>query len=115
MAKTVAQIALLLIGGYVLSITSWIIVSALWEEYGNAIKARWPRWVVVVFPLLFTVYIVALKAVTLRQMRRAADEYDATYQGRTGRTSVWPRPRGATGRASVPANRVMDGEWVERR
>ncbi len=93
----------------------WAIFSVLWEEYGNAIKARWPRWVVVVFPLLFTVYIVALKAVTLRQIRRAADEYDATHPARPWRATVWPRPGEAKGRASVPTSRVIDGEWVERR
>ncbi len=115
MAKTIATIVIMLTGGYALGAVGWAVFSVLWEEYGNTIKARWPRWVVMLFPPLFTVYIVVLKAVTLRQMRRAADEYDATYQGRTGRTSVWPRPSGATGRASVPVRRVIDGEWVERR
>ncbi len=109
-------IVIVLFGSYVLGVTAWIVLSVLWEEYGQAIKARWPRWAIVLFPMVFTVYVAVLKAVAMRQLRRDAEQYDAAHPVRPGRATLWPRPgTAATGRASVPTGRIIDGEWSERR
>lgn len=115
MGEAITIAGLVLIGGYVVGAVAWVFLSEWWAEYGKAVKVRWPGWLILLFPPVFAVYVAVLKAITMRQLRRVAEEYDAAHPVHVGRATMWPRPTVAKGRASVPTSRVIDGEWVERR
>jgi hypothetical protein len=113
--RTITITVLVLIGGYVVGAVAWVFLSEWWAEYGKTIKVRWPRWLILLLPPFFAVYVAVLKAITMRQLRKAAEEYDAAHPMPAMRATLWPKPTVANGRASVPTSRVIDGEWVQRR
>jgi hypothetical protein len=79
-SNTLATIVICALVAYPVGAVIWAVVSVIWEDNAHKIKARWPQWAIWLLPTVFTVYLLFLKAGTIRQMRKIAKEYDATKQ-----------------------------------